>query len=653
MKKTLGGDRLGAGKKMEVDLHGYSRSTHDLSYLWRSTMSPGTLVPYMSEIALPGDTFDIDLDCDIKTHPTIGPLFGSYKVQLDVFFAPLRLYNALLHNNKLGIGMKMNKVFLPVIELEADQQDLFDPTTTPDIDNAQINPSCVLSYLGIRGVGFQDSVAGTIPRQFNGVPLLAYHEIYKQYYANKMETNGYVIHNGGGGGIVSGYNVNGQNLPVAAGVFLTQASDFVKLFWQSGTAPNLDYIMFETNVGWLWAKDLFTSWVIDNGGGTNWLGRLNYPKYHAIYVYAAKKAGAGDSVPVSPTATPFPLENIDAMRESLLAFQSTTQPFKISDYALEPYMWYCESGTSLNRLASQEGLLLKTYQSDLFNNWLQTEYIDGPTGINAITAVDTSSGSFTIDQITLARKVYDMLNRIAVSGGTYDDWLDAVYTNDRYRVLSTPAYLGGLIKELAFQEVISNTQSPDQPLGTLGGRGVLTKKHKGGKVVVKVDEPGYIIGIISLTPRIDYSQGNKWDVHLKTMDDLHKPQLDEIGFQDLITEQMAWWDTQYIAGTTNDWITRSAGKQPAWINYMTNTNRTLGNFAIKDNEMFMTLNRRYEAGVYGAGNRGIIDLTTYIDPVKFNFVFAETALDAQNFWAQIAVNITARRKMSAKVMPNL
>ena len=32
-------------------------------------------------------------------------------------------------------------------------------------------------------------------------------------------------------------------------------------------------------------------------------------------------------------------------------------------------------------------------------------------------------------------------------------------------------------------------------------------------------------------------------MNLKTIDDLHKPALDGIGFQELITEQMAWWDT--------------------------------------------------------------------------------------------------------------
>ena len=48
MKKTLGGDRLGSGNKMQVELHGYERSNHDLSYIWRSTMSVGTLPSYNS-----------------------------------------------------------------------------------------------------------------------------------------------------------------------------------------------------------------------------------------------------------------------------------------------------------------------------------------------------------------------------------------------------------------------------------------------------------------------------------------------------------------------------------------------------------------------------------------------------------------------------
>ena len=87
---------------------------------------------------------------------------------------------------------------------------------------------------------------------------------------------------------------------------------------------------------------------------------------------------------------------------------------------------------ALNSTAIQSGLCVKTYQSDVFNNWINTEWIDGENGINAITAIkiDPESNSFQLDTLNLAKKVYDMLNRIAVSGGTYQDWIETVYTND-------------------------------------------------------------------------------------------------------------------------------------------------------------------------------------------------------------------------------
>ena len=195
MKKTIGGDRLGSGKKMKVDLHGYERSTHDLGYIWRNTQSAGTLVPFLVEVALPGDTFDISLGCDIKTHPTVGPLFGSMKVQLDVFSAPVRLYIGQLHNNKLNVGRNMAAVPLPLMRLFAK------PTNTslpdiPGLNTSQINPSALLAYLGIMGVGhYVNTPEGALAeRQLHALWLLLYWDIYKNYYANKQEEIGAVIH---------------------------------------------------------------------------------------------------------------------------------------------------------------------------------------------------------------------------------------------------------------------------------------------------------------------------------------------------------------------------------------------------------------------------------------------------------------------------
>ena len=113
MKVNIGKNTLGDSNKMSVSLKEYGRSTHRLSSAWRSPMGVGTLVPFMKMVGLPGDTFEIDLDTRIMTHPTIGPLFGSFKFQADVFTCPIRLYNAMLHNNTLNIGLDTSKVKLP------------------------------------------------------------------------------------------------------------------------------------------------------------------------------------------------------------------------------------------------------------------------------------------------------------------------------------------------------------------------------------------------------------------------------------------------------------------------------------------------------------------------------------------------------------
>ena len=90
------------------------------------------------------------------------------------------------------------------------------------------------------------------------------------------------------------------------------------------------------------------------------------------------------------------------------------------------------------------GLPLKTHFSDIFNNWVNKEWIDGDNGITALTSIDTSGGSFSIDTLNLSRKVYNLLNRIAISGGTYKDWIETVYTTDYYFRAETPVYEGGI-----------------------------------------------------------------------------------------------------------------------------------------------------------------------------------------------------------------
>lgn len=108
--KPLGGERLGSENKMNIAMHNYHRSTHNLSTQRKTTMAPGVLYPIYSNVMMNGDVFDIDINAQIKTFPTKAPLFGSFKLQVDTFLIPIRLYQGILHNNPINIGMQMSKI---------------------------------------------------------------------------------------------------------------------------------------------------------------------------------------------------------------------------------------------------------------------------------------------------------------------------------------------------------------------------------------------------------------------------------------------------------------------------------------------------------------------------------------------------------------
>lgn len=695
MKISIGKNTLGGGKKMQTELRNYNRSTHDLSFIMRTTMAPGVLVPTMKIKMLPGDTFKINTRCHTLTHPTIGPLFGSFKQQNDFFFCPDRLYQALLHNNALNIGLDMKKVKYPIVEIDTgdwDQNDSIEGSN--ESLKKEVHPSSLPAYLGYKRLTKGEAEPNNGIVKWNATPIIAYYDIFKNYYANKQEENFYII--GSANNIPFSENTITQNNSyslafvitddyegknytsfqqiqknygastcypntdqrIAVGLIINldqQASPalnindvFVSIdlqaYYQAGsTTININKYKEEGTIKELTERGVLTKATLLEGTDTTKLYVLTNPVSGGNYPFTVEFTKPVIVKSKTTQYNSYPLEVIDELRENILMAGKTQYNVKdtfITDIFKPLTSKYVRSYEYKRPACSypMTGLALKTYQSDINTNWINTEWIEGESGINAITAIDTSSGSFTLDTLNLAKKVYTMLNRIAVSDGSYNAWIQTVYTSGGLNHIETPIYLGGSSLEIEFQEVINNSGTEDQPLGSLAGRGIATNR-KGGNIVFKADEPGYIMCISSITPRVDYFQGNEWDLYLETLDDLHKPQLDGIGFQDRL------W--RYMNANDMDWEnidTLSIGKQPAWIDYMTNVNKTYGNFALIENEGWMCLNR-----VFG----NIDTYTTYIFPELYNNIFADTEITAQNFWVQIGFNIEARRVMSARIIPNI
>lgn len=645
--RTLGKNTLGDNNKMKVAMRDYDMSTHDISTIFRSSIGVGMLVPFCKILCQKGDIIDINLINKTLSQPTLGPLFGSFKLQHFMFFGGFRLYNSWLHNNRTGIGMKMSDIKLPMMYTYTKG------TTTKAETN--ISASALYKYLGwskSRRTG-ASADQGVLK---NGVPLLMYLDIFKNFFANTQEDKFYMIK--GGASVLSIaskiYKIPAKNIGVYAtngtSVGSFDESENWQAYWENVK------VLGKKN-----GKEVITTMAdlsTDPTGKTITIDKVASLISEIVNVEFDKNIIKY----IKSQLSQYDLKLLDQIRDVILhkkgnetlILQGADLNASNNGSAELQLMFNDLINSQANKLG---GMLLKTYDSDIFNNWVKTDWIDGAGGITEITSIDITAneGKLTMDALNLQQKVYNMLNRIAVAGGTYRDWLETVYTAGKYLDRpETPVFIGGMTQYIEFDEVISKSATEtaygNQPLGDIAAIGRGGKPLNNGHIHYQCEEPGYIMGLMAITPMIDYSQGNDFDLNLQTIDDLHKPALDGIGYQDLIQEQMVGETSVYENGSSINNIKHlAANKTIAWIDYMTNYNRTFGDFAAGEALDFMVLNRRYEVG----DNNTIEDLTTYIDPQKYIEIFADTSIDSQNFWVQTVIQATRRGNYSAKQIPFL
>lgn len=645
--RTLGKNTLGDNNKMKVAMRDYDMSTHDISTIFRSSIGVGMLVPFCKILCQKGDIIDINLINKTLSQPTLGALFGSFKLQHFMFFGGFRLYNSWLHNNRTGIGMKMSDIKLPM---------MLAPTYgTATNAKTNISTSALYKYLGW-SKSRRTGTSATQGVYKNGVPLLLYLDIFKNFFANTQEKTFAMIKGGT------------SRLSIASNIYKIPAKD-INVYPTAGTSVGSfdesdNWQLYWENVKVLGKKngsDVITTMADLSTDPTTKI--ITIDKVTSVITKIVDIEFDKNIVKyIKPIIARYDLKILDQIRDVILhkkgnetlILHGTNLDASQNGSAELKSMFDDLVASQSNRLG---GMLLKTYDSDIFNNWIQTDWIDGKGGITEITSIDITAndGKLTMDALNLQQKVYNMLNRIAVSGGTYRDWLETVYTAGKYLDRpETPVFIGGMTQYIEFDEVISKSATEtaygSQPLGDIAAIGRGGKPLNNGHIHYQCEEPGYIMGLMAITPMIDYSQGNDFDLNLQTIDDLHKPALDGIGYQDLIQEQMVGETSEYQnSGFINNLNHLSANKTVAWIDYMTNYNRTYGDFAVGEALDFMVLNRRYEVG----SDDTIKDLTTYIDPQKYIEIFADTSIDSQNFWVQTVVQATRRGNYSAKQIPFL
>lgn len=201
--------------------------------------------------------------------------------------------------------------------------------------------------------------------------------------------------------------------------------------------------------------------------------------------------------------------------------------------------------------------------------------------------------------------------------------------------LQRPQFLGGGRMPISVSEVLQ-TSSTDEtsPQANMAGHGISAGINNGFKHYF--EEHGYIIGIMSITPRSGYQQGVPRDFTKFDNMDFYFPEFAHLSEQEIKNQELfVSDDATYNEGTF--------GYAPRYSEYKYHQSEAHGDF--RGNLSFWHLNRIFS-------DRPNLN-TTFVECNPSNRVFATSETDDDKFWVQMYQDVKALRLMPKYGTPML
>ena len=201
--------------------------------------------------------------------------------------------------------------------------------------------------------------------------------------------------------------------------------------------------------------------------------------------------------------------------------------------------------------------------------------------------------------------------------------------------LQRPQFLGGGRMPISVSEVLQ-TSSTDEtsPQANMAGHGISAGINNGFKHYF--EEHGYIVGIMSITPRTGYQQGVPRDFTKFDNMDFYFPEFAHLSEQEVKNQELFLSsDVDYNGGTF--------GYAPRYSEYKYHQSEAHGDF--RGNLSFWHLNRIFE-------DKPNLN-TTFVECKPSNRVFATSETEDDKFWVQIYQDVKALRLMPKYGTPML
>lgn len=259
---------------------------------------------------------------------------------------------------------------------------------------------------------------------------------------------------------------------------------------------------------------------------------------------------------------------------------------------------------------------------------------------NSLT-VDVQSGAVTLDTLRTAIVLQEYLERLMRGGTRYIEYIQSQFgVRSSDARLQRPEYIGGARSVMAVSEVLSTSQSSNDPatatqfVGQMAGHGI--SGMSGQYFGFRAEEHGCIIGITSVLPETAYMQGlHRMWTKFDAIDDFAIPAFANLGEQVVLNEEV-YLQTAAMSGTF--------GYQARYAEYKSIPSKVTGEFV--DTLSFWHLAQDFD--IEPALNQDFIEA----QPVKFDRVFAVTDPDVDKIYARIIHRIQALRPLPRYGIPS-
>lgn len=684
------------------------RAMHDLSKVVRTTLHTGLDTPVYVRRLFPGDDIRFQIESyKVQAQSTVFPVLGNFRVRHEIFFEPdSNLYGWIQNNDKkpdnflIDVARKNQFNFPYTIEQLKDVMALIPEDSARIIDKNIVGASTgevsLIQYLSEIDAHILRS--GSISSALPDVPFdmfslsNANSGILKHYYNQvwNVRPGSLFEHLGIPSGYIPDNSESNQYMVLD---YVLAYLDYWRSYHRNtqqanipfcrGLQPNREFVTDNNGDTFKFYDDSFLDYgnilqkvptSVDSGG-------YRTPEHFAFVANANANNMLDDLFRFLHYTTNGIVLNLETMYGSLpfdgasdtpsmtnLSSSTIGNRYKPIN-ALCGYLRYChkESG----------GLMPSTYMPDLYRNLLASDTSDMTSKVEVKTD-ENGNQYISIEDFRMSNRIQLILERFKVSGGRFVNWMLTLFGIKPRRRLDIPYLIGVLTDYIGTTTVTSTASTDGADLGQMAAKVDQTRGSNHTHRFV-ADEKGILMCIVSIVPEVDYFQGLKPYMRDLTFIDEWLPQMSNKGFEDIPVSEYVGIAPENVGKTYEHNANRVVGQQVAWLREMTDVNELHGEFSTNGLYQGWVLGRRYQRdtdsylGYVEVIRKKVnpdtqqpiislspiqlkstqIDLSTYVDPLDWQYLFQLVDLGTPNWYYQAKFNVKAIRPIGRRFMPTL